>query len=70
MDYAIQFRTTQFFRIKTKYPINNEFVTLKTLKIRLKMANSRRSVVKIIKRKASTVSDALKFCCEKLPNPI
>lgn len=70
MDYAIPFRTTQFFRTKTKYLINNEFVTLKTLKIRLKMANSRKSVVKSIKRKALTVSDALKFCCEKLPNPI
>ena len=44
MGYAIQFRTTQFFRIKTKYPINTEFFTLKTFKIHLKLSNSRKTI--------------------------
>ena len=41
MSFVSDFRTTRFFRTKTKYPINTEFVTLKTLKIRLKLSNSR-----------------------------
>ena len=45
MSFASDFRTTRFFRTKTKYPINTEFVTLKTLKIRLKLSNSRNRIM-------------------------